>query len=581
MKKITVLFLILILALTACTGGGSNNDNVNNNTDRDFLQVAAGEPNTLDPHLVTDVGSHSYTAKLFANLVRLDPALYDKDGNLVAVGSEITQDMIEQFRKGELSASAVVVPDLAEDLPDPVFNEDGTVSYTFTLRENAKFSNGRGVTAWDFAYSLERAADPRNRSTTAELYLGDILGVDDMQKDRIRNRVSSKDDTVLVDLPGVEVVDDRTIRITTDGGITSDVFLMKMTYPTASVVDKVQAESGARWTNRPNSTGPYVMVKRDVSEIVMEANPNYHGDQPKIKKVVYLLAGGSTFLRYQSGELDITGVGIADLDLLAEVRDPSTAVSTQYFETADMATSYIGLNTKIAPFDDPLVRKAFALAVDREAIATTILQDLVVPAHGILPPGMPGYRDNFKGQHFDPDAAKALLDKSSYAGNLPRIKLTISGSGSSPSVVLQSIVESWRTNLGVDVEIEQIDYATFLEEMKRGSFQMFSLGWVADYPDPGNFVDLKHHSERSVANNETRYANPDVDALLDEARVERDPAKRIKLYQQAEDLIVEDAPWIVLFHSKNSVLVKPYLCGYLPTPMAISVTRYVSFCDSK
>ncbi|MDX1535430.1 MAG: ABC transporter substrate-binding protein [Candidatus Spechtbacterales bacterium] len=239
----------------------------------------------------------------------------------------------------------------------------------------------------------------------------------------------------------------------------------------------------------------------------------------------------------------------------------------------------MGLNSRTPPFDDPMVRKAFALAIDRTAIATTVLQDLVIPAHGILPPGMPGYREDFQGQNFNPDEARDLLANSSYGTNLPRIKLTVSGSGSSPSVVLQAIVEHWRTHLGVEVEIEQVDYATFLEELKRGTFQAFSLGWVADYPDPEDFLDLKFHSERSVANNETRYSNPEVDALLEQARTERDSEKRIELYQEVEEMIVDDAPWIVLFHSKNSVLAKPYLCGYLPTPMAISITRYVSFCE--
>ncbi|MEX0869952.1 MAG: peptide ABC transporter substrate-binding protein [Candidatus Spechtbacterales bacterium] len=584
MRKPAVFLAVFMLVLSACTGGSpdSVSDNV---SDRDFLQLAASEPNTLDPHLVTDVGSHRYTSNLYGNLLRLDPALYDADGNLVAVGGEITQDMIEQYRRGELTASAEVVADLAESIPDPEYNDDGTVSYTFTLRENVRFSshteeNPHPVTAWDVAYSIERAADPDTRSTTAELYLGDILGIMDMQYGRIDNRVHPDEEQVTVDLPGIEVVDERTIKLTADGGIVSDVFLMKLTYPTASVVDKVQAESAARWTHRPNATGPYVLVKRDASEIIMEANPNYHGDKPKIDKVVYKLASANTFQRYQAGEFDLTGVGVEDLDMLAQVRDLSTDVSKQYFETPDMATSYIGLNNIAAPFDDPLVRRAFALAFDRKAIAETVLQDLVVPAYGILPPGIPGYRDDFRGQDYDPDEARRLLAESSYAGNMPRIKLTVSGSGSSPSVVLQSIVENWRTELGVDVEFEQVDYATFLEELNKGSFQAFSLGWVADYPDPEDFLDLKFHSLRSSANNETRYSNPEVDALLEEARVERDPEKRIALYHKAEEMIAEDAPWIVLFHSKNSVLVKPYLCGYMPTPMAISIIRYVSFCES-
>ncbi|MEX0877613.1 MAG: peptide ABC transporter substrate-binding protein [Candidatus Spechtbacterales bacterium] len=583
-RKLIALFAIFSLVAVACTNGDSGNS-VSDATQpapfSDVLRIASGEPATLDPHLVTDVGSHGFTSKLYAGLLRLDPAMYDKDGNLVAVGAAITQDMIEQFRRGELFASAVVVPDLAESMPEVTENPDGTTTYTFTIREDAKFSTGRSVTAWNVAYSLDRVADPKTRSTTAELYLGDIVGVIEMQRKQVINRISPNQDEVFVDIPGVEVLDERTIRITTKvDSVNSDVFLMKMTYPAAAVVDKIQAEGAARWTDRPNSTGPYVIVKKDVAEIIMEANPNYHGDKPKINRVIFYLAGGSTYLRYQNGELDFTGIGIADLDLLDEVRDSNSAISKQYFEATEMSTSYIGANNLVPPFDDPLVRKAFALAIDREAIAKNVFQNLVIPAHGILPPGMPGYRADYKGQKYDPDEARRLLAQSKYAGNMPRIKLTISGGGSSPSILFQRLVEAWRVELGVDVELEQIDYATFLEEMKKGSFQMFSLGWIGDYPDPDNFL-MKFEGWRSAANNETQYSNPAVDALIEQARTESGLQKRIALSQQAEDIIVDEAPWFVLFHSKDSVLVKPNVCGYFPTPMGISITHNIYWCENK
>lgn len=353
---------------------------------------------------------------------------------------------------------------------------------------------------------------------------------------------------------------------------------MKLTYPTGAVVDKVQAESAGRWTDRPNSTGPWIIVKKDVGQIIMQPNPYYQGVSPKIERVEYFLSGGSSFLRYKNNELDIAGVGVGDLDLLAEVRDPNSSIGQQYFEAVEMSTSYLGPNTRRAPFDDPLVRRAFALAIDKDAIAELVLQGLVVPAYGILPPGMPGYRPDFEGLRYNPELARELLAQSRYADNMPRVKITVSGGGGAPSVVLQSIVEFWRTNLGIEVEIDQMDYATFLQELSKGTFQMFSLGWVADYPDPEDFLDLKLHSSRSASNNETRYSNSEVDALLEQARTERDHEKRIALYQRAEDIIVYDAPWIPLFHSKSSILVKPYVCGYLPTPLGISILRFVEFC---
>ena len=580
MRKLAFLAVALALVVSACSSNpGPSNGPVSQQ--RDTLLIPSGEPLTLDPHLVTDAGSHGYTVLLYAKLVRLEPAFYDVNGELVAVGLDTTkEDMIARLQKGELTVSAVVVPDLAEAIPSPVVNDNGTVSYTFTIRENAKFSNGRAVTANDMAYSLDRAADPRTRSSTAELYLGDIVGVMDMQRGRIINRVSPQQDKVTIDLTGVEVLDERTIRITTlANSVSPELFMMKLTYEVASVVDKVQTEGPGRWTDRPNSTGPWIMVKRDVAEIVMEPNPNYFGHKPEIKRLVFYISGGSTFLRYQNDEVHFTGVGVDDLDVLKDVRDPSSELSRQYFEMTEMTTSYIGFNTRTPPFDDPLVRQAFAMAVDKESIARDILQNLAIPAKGILPPGMPGYRPDYKGLEYNPAKARELLAQSSYGNNLPRIKITISGSGSAPSVVLQSIVQFWKSNLGVEVEIEQVDYATFLEQLKKGTFQMYSLGWVADYPDPDNYF-MKFESWRSSANNEARYSNEEVDALIQEARIEMDPQKRLQLYRQIEDIVVSDAPWITLFHSKDSLLVKPFICGYYPTPMGISILSYVSFCDS-
>ena len=148
---------------------------------------------------------------------------------------------------------------------------------------------------------------------------------------------------------------------------------------------------------------------------------------------------------------------------------------------------------------------------------------MVQIAKGILPPGMPGYRPDYEGLSFNPQKAKELLSQSKYGGpaGLPRIKLTISGTGSAPSVILQGIVQMWKDNLGVEVILESIDYVTFLDQIKKGRFQMFSLGWVADYPDPEDFIDLKFHSKRSKANNETGYANSEVDKLIELARVEK------------------------------------------------------------
>ena len=581
MRNRSTVFLVVLAIATAACGGGSSPAPIEPGPDiRNEIRTVSSEPSTLDPHRVTDMGSHSFTSKLYANLVKLDLVLYDANGNQVAYGlSEITanQDFIKMIQHEEGHLEVIVVADLAESVPDPVVNSDGTVSYTFRVREDAKFYNGDPITAWDVAYSIERAADPKTRSTTAEPYLGDILGVWEMNIGKsIVNRVSPNQDEVWVDLPGLEVLDDRTIRITIDGP--KEYFLQKLTYPTAAVVSKFQVESAADWTQKPNSSGPYFIAHKDVSRIVLEANPNYHGDQPRVSRITYFLAGGDVFLRFQNGELDFAGVGIVDLDLLAEVRNPNSQLSQYYFAINEFSTSYVGFNNQMAPFDDPLVRRAFAHAIDKELLVE-LMEGLVNVANGILPTGFHAYDFNFEGLEFNPQKARELLAQSRYAGNMPRIKFTIPGTGSAPSIIITNIVDQWRQNLGVDIEIEQMDFSTFMEQINRGTFQMFSSGWVADYYDAEDFLDIKFHSSRAGANNETRYSNPEVDTLLEEARTEPDSAKRVELYRKAERIIAQDVAWLPFFHGKTSVVYNSQLCGYFPAPMGISTVQYIYFCD--
>ena len=576
-----ILLVVLAIVAAACGGGGSSSTPTDpGSSTRNEIRTVASEPSTLDPHRVTDIGSHAFTGKLYSNLVKLELVLYDANDNQLAYGlSEITanQDFVRMIQRGEGRLEVIVVADLAESVPDPVTNSDGTVSYTFTIRENAKFFNGDPITAWDIAYSIERAADPATRSTTAEPYLGDILGVWEMNIGKsIINRVSPNQDEVWVDLPGLEVLDDRTIRITIDGP--KEYFLQKLTYPTASVVSKFQVESAANSFEKPNSTGPYFIAHKDVSRIVLEANPNYHGDPPRISRITYFLAGGDVFLRFKNGELDFAGVGIADLDLLAEVRDPNSRLNQYYFAINEFSTSYIGFNNQAAPFDDPLVRRAFAHAIDKELLVE-LMEGLVNLAKGILPPGFHAYDFNFEGLEFNPEKARELLAQSQYAGNMPRIKFTIPGTGSAPSIIITNMVDQWKRNLGVEIEIEQMDFSTFMEQINRGTFQMFSSGWVADYYDAEDFLDIKFHSSRAGANNETRYSNPEVDALLEEARTESDVARRIELYREAERIIVRDAAWLSFFHGRTSVVYNSQLCGYFPAPMGISTVQYIYFCD--
>ncbi|MGB6838275.1 MAG: ABC transporter substrate-binding protein, partial [Dehalococcoidia bacterium] len=196
-------------------------------------------------------------------------------------------------------------------------------------------------------------------------------------------------------------------------------------------------------------------------------------------------------------------------------------------------------------------------------------------ADGILPPGIPGFNEELQGLEFDVEKAQQLLAESEYGGpgGLPDIEIASSGRGASVGPVSEAILFMWEEKLGVKVSTRQTEFATFLGDLRDGEYQMFELGWVADYPDPENFLKIQFYSGSS--NNYSQYANPEVDRLLEQADTETDEATRMSLYQQAEQIIVNEAPWIPLFHDKFSVLIKPYVEGYTLPPFVIPRLRYV------
>ena len=283
-------------------------------------------------------------------------------------------------------------------------------------------------------------------------------------------------------------------------------------------------------------------------------------------------------LMYENDEIHLTGVGLADLD---RVLDPADPLNTELHHIpAGFSVSYIGMNVLEPPFDDPKVRLALNLAIDRDSIATNILENAATPANGIIPPGFPSHNPDLRGYDFDPDRARQLLAESKYGDNLddlPRITLNLTGSfGADVPPTLEVITKGWEEELGVRVDILQTEWATFLQDLHDKRYQMFQIAWAADYPDPENFLDILFHSESD--NNQTNYKNLEVDALLEKARVEPDRGERYRLYNQLEQMILDDAPWILLWNSgENYALIKPNVKDYHLTQMTIPKYRYIYF----
>ena len=505
--------------------GLANSSESESSAKRDnIFRLNFSDPPTFDPALVTDTTSASIIVEIFSGLVTLNKDLE-------------------------------IIPDLAESWD---ISEDGK-KYTFNLRKGIKFSNGDPVKASDFKWAIERASNPDTGSLNAEVYLGDIVGV----KEVIESGGSLKE------VSGLKAIDDNTLEITIDEPKT--YFLAKLTYPTAFVLSKDYIEKqGEDWIDNPVGTGPFILSEYQIGQTLkLKKNDNYWAEKAKVDGIIMNLAGGVSMAMYENDEIDITGVGLADLE---RVKDPNDSLSKDLVNVPpQFSLNYIGFNVNMPPFDDVNFRKALSYAVDKEIIAEKIYSGLTKPSYSIIPPGFPGYSPSIKGIEFNEELAKEYLAKSKYSdpSTRPRIIVTIPGTGGSPGLDTEVISDMWKETLGIEVEIQQVEWATYLQDMNRKRLQLWAgSGWQADYADPQDFIDVLFYSKSDV--NHGNYSNPEVDKLILEARTEVDNNRRFLLYNQAEQMIVDEAAIFPLwFDTDGYALVKPWVKGYEFTPIIV------------
>ena len=475
-------------------------------------------PITLDPALSGDISSHVYVMHLYSGLVALD----------------------EEMK---------VEPDIAKNW---TISEDGT-RYVFELRDDVRFHSGKAVTANDVKYSWERACSPSTNSMTAPTYLGDIVGA----KDVINGNA--------LELSGVAVIDDHTLQV--DIEAPRSYFLEKLTYPTAFVVDSKTVARGANWWRQPNGTGPFKLSLWEPGSLVeLQANTHYYGKQPLVDTIQFLLLAGVPMSLYERGDIDVLSVDSGYMD---QVTDPANPLHLELQSTPELSLFYIGFDVTKPPFDDLYVRLAFCHAVDRERIVSVLLKDSVGLAGGILPAGMPGYDPTLDPYQYDPELARELLAKSSYgsADALPPVTVTVSGYANDVPSYIAAALYGWQENLGVAASVRQLEPEVFLYYLESEHDEAFSMGWVADYPSPDNFLGTLFGVGESY--NLSGYSNPELESLLQQAAAEVNEERRLELYQRAERVVVADAPCLPLTYGSNQVLVKPYVSGYSLNPLGI------------
>jgi len=474
-----------------------------------YRRPLVNNPSTLDPALIADIYGFTVAQQIFDGLVQYDGSL-------------------------------TIVPAIAQSWKG---SRDG-LSWTFFLRKGVKFHNGREVTADDVVYSFTRILDPKTSSKAAEVFLK-VKGAKDVVEGRAKT------------VQGLRALDRYTVQIELAEASAPFVASLAMGYIKIVPREAVE-ELGSAFGTHPVGTGPFKFVrwKKD-EEIVLEGNPDFYAGRPFLNYLEYKIFPGAPwdkiFASFENGGLEDTVIPAAELERVQDNR------RYQLVRRPILGIRFLGFNTSQGPLANPLVRQTFGYAINREALVRDIHKNRYKAAYGFLPPGTYGYNPGFRPFPFDPERAKALLAKAGYPGGKGLPVFQLWSSVRPPDIENEhEAIKKYLADVGIQLELDyNTNWPSFNSQVYEGKFPIFRYGWVADVPEPDNFLYRLFYSQSR--NNLTRYRNDRVDRLLDQARGEQIYLKRIELYRQAEKLIMEDAPVIPLNYQNYERLFQPYV----------------------
>jgi peptide/nickel transport system substrate-binding protein/oligopeptide transport system substrate-binding protein len=429
-----------------------------------------------------------------------------------------------------------LVPDLATEVPSA---ENGGISadgktYTFHLKQGVKFAPpvNREVTAQDFKYSFERMmVEPLAPATY--FYEG-IVGATEFMAGKAK------------EITGYRVVDDYTVEITLKQAEGS--FLMAMTMPFTSVMPKEWVKKvGKDIKRKPLGTGPYVITDwTNGQSITAEKNPNWTGDSSQWvdgMKFLFTSNPSTALLQLERGEVDVLGDGIPAADYNRTKNDPNWSKYT--LDASEIATYYVFMNVNEKPFTDVKVRQAVNYAIDTQRIQK-LLAGQAEALNQIYPNGMPGYQPDAQFYSYDLEKAKQLL---SEAGFPDGFKVTFVAHNVEPFPKLAQAVQNDLRAIGIDASIKLMDKATYWDyiSLPQSHAAIGLTDWYMDFPDPSDFIGPLYTHPIEGGANANFYTNPEVEALYKASNTELDPAKRIEMFVQMQDIIMGDAPSAILY----------------------------------
>src|SRR6266568_2642843 len=552
-KPLPVFLALMGMLMVACNTTNPTQPDITKKAplDKQVLvspEVGISDIKTFDPALSTDSPSIQAIDNVFTGLVQLNDKL-------------------------------VIVPQLAASYSE---GSDG-LTWTFKLKHNLMFSDGTPLTSQDVVYSIDRSLQPAVKSTTSPIYEALILDSDKLYSGKIKTIIN---DSLLTP-------DDNTIIIKANKN--ASYFLDTLTYSCSYVVERslIDKYGNARFTDHlteGGGEGPWKVSKYDHSTgITFVPNPNYHGKKPQLKQVYmpFYKDVDTDYNAYQAGQVDIMqGIPAANLD-------QARTKTREYQKIPLLEIRYLSMNYLIKPFDNIHIRQAFALAINKDVLEANVLKNASIATNHIVPSGMPGYNPNLvgpagvKSTAGDANKAKQLLQMGmqeegwTSVSQIPSIKLTYNTGSKTTENLIAAMIQMWQTNLGVSVKADPVDFNKLLDEVDASvnnpkGLQFWRLGWIADYPDPQDWLTLQF--DKGVPNNAWNYGqNNSADAaqqqatqkLMEQADVNPDQNARLQQYNQAEQQLVDDVAWLPYSQDAVNQLVKPCVQNLITNPQEL------------
>ena len=475
----------------------------------------SADPPTLDPALATDLTSAAVVRQLFDTLVELDERL----------------------------------------TPGPGLAQRWTVSadrrvYTFALRRDVRFHNGRPLEAADVKYAWERAARGKR-----PWVFDKISGAREFIEGRAR------------EIDGLRVLDPATVEVRLATPFAPFIYLVA--YDAAAVVPREEVERlGAGFATSPVGTGAFRLARwRRDDELVLERFAGHFRGPAHLDAVAFrILPEDLTRLNeYRTGQLDVTGVPASYCRVVEA--DPRLRHDLVTWPT--LGTQGLRFNVERAPWTDARARQAVAHAIDATVVVKTVQYGCGVPARGILPPAIPGAPAAEARLGYDPARARRLLAEAGVADGSTRPRLTFHYNTGTANQRLAELLQAVLSEIGIDLELRRLDWAAYLTLVDEGRTGFYRQAWIADYPDPENFLTVLFHSRNvGAAGNTSRYRNRTVDRWLDEADAMAAGPDRDRRYAEAERQIIDDAAYVPLYHVTSRALIRDYVRGLERSPLS-------------